>query len=149
MTLSLPVEPNISDSAGLDQRLATVSSVNGPSCLLDIGGVACPATISTHLLRLHPGQRVVAVNGGDEAWLVIAAWPTEADDAPFRFDAKNGVLHIEAPRLQLAALGSVELHCGDALVSLGVDGNVEISGAEVISSAVGANRIEGATIDLN
>lgn len=149
MTLSLPVESTTTDSKGLDQRLATVSSVDGPRCLLDIAGVSCPASISTHLLRLHPGQRVVAINDGEEAWLVIAAWPSEADDAPFRFDAKNGVLHIEAPRLQLSALGSVELQCGDALISLGVDGSVEISGAEVLSSAVGANRIEGASIDLN
>jgi hypothetical protein len=129
--------------------LATVLSVDGSRCLLDIAGTSCPATISSHLLCLQTGQRVVAINDGKDAWLVIAAWPTEKDDRPFRLDEKDGVLHIQAPRLQLAALGSLELHCGDATVSLSIDGKVEISGVEVLSSATRANRIEGASIDLN
>jgi hypothetical protein len=133
----------------LDQHLATVSSVDGSRCVLDIAGTPCPATISSHLLNLQLGQRVVAINDGADAWLVIAAWPTEESAKPFRFDEKNGVLHIQAPRLQLAALGSVELQCGDAVVSLSIDGKVEISGTEVFSLAIGANRIEGASIDLN
>jgi hypothetical protein len=107
------------------------------------------AEISTHLLALKPGQRVVALTSGDDDWLVTAAWPTSMDETAFRFDEKTGTLHVEAPRLQLAALGSVELRCGNTLVSLGIDGKVEISGTEVLTSAIGANRIEGASIDLN
>jgi hypothetical protein len=149
MTLSLPNQSTVSENKSLDQRLATISSVDGSRCLLDIDGVPRTAAISTHLLCLHPGQRVVAINGGESEWLVIAAWPTEEDEGAFRFDAQSGVLHIEAPRLKLAALGSVKLHCGDARISLGIDGKIEISGAEVLSSALRAHRIEGATIDLN
>lgn len=149
MSIPMPIGSEPIDTATPIQQLATVSSVEGNRCLLDISGTACSAFISTHLLRLHPGQRVVALYGGDNEWLVTAAWPMQADESPFRFDTQTGALHIEAPRLQLSALGSVELRCGDARVSLSVDGKVTVLGDEVLSSAVGSHRIEGATIDLN
>jgi hypothetical protein len=131
------------------KQVGTVRSVEGNRCELDIAGTTCPAYISTHLLTLQPGQRVVALRDDDSAWLVTAAWPMSPDEPLFRFDPETGALHIEAPRLQLAALGSVELHCGDARISLGVDGKITVLGNEVLSSAVGSHRIEGATIDLN
>jgi hypothetical protein len=131
------------------QQTGRVRSVEGNRCQLDIAGTICTAAISTHLLSLKPGQRVVALRDDDNAWLVTAAWPTASDEVSFRFDPVSGALHIEAPRLKLAALGSIELHCGDARISLGVDGKVTVLGNEVLSSAVGSHRIEGATIDLN
>lgn len=150
MNLLIPAETGLTDdSTLLMQQMGTVLSVEGNRCQLDIAGAPCPATISTHLLSLQPGQRVVALRDEDNTWLVTAAWPTAQDETPFRFDPLTGALHIEAPRLRLAALGSVELQCGDARVSLGVDGKVTVLGNEVLSSAVGSHRIEGATIDLN
>lgn len=131
------------------QHVATVASIDGARCLLDIGTARQPAEISTHLLALHPGQRVIALDDGAGHWLVIAAWPADANDPPYRFDAQTGTLHIQAPRLQLSALGTIELCCGDARVTLSLDGKVQISGAEILSAAIGPNRIEGASIDLN
>jgi hypothetical protein len=149
MSLSQPIPSSLAETTGLDQRLARVLSVEGSGCQLDIDGVCCAAVISSHLLSLQPGQRVVAINPGEETWLVVAAWPVAEEETAFRFDPATGVLHIEAPRLQLAALGSVELHCGDARISLSVDGKITVLGNEVLSSAVGSHRIEGASIDLN
>jgi hypothetical protein len=150
MNVPMPAETELTnDTPPLMQQTATVRSVEGNRCELDIAGTPCPAAISTHLLSLQPGQRVVALRGDDNTWLVTAAWPMASDDALFRFDPASGALHIQAPRLTLAALGSVELHCGDARISLGVDGKVTVLGKEVLSSAVGSHRIEGATIDLN
>ncbi len=137
------------DIPALTQQMGIVRAVEGHRCQLDIAGTPCQAAISPHLLSLQPGQRVVALRDGEHNWLITAAWPMAQDEPPFRFDPATGTLHIEAPRLQLAALGRVELRCGDARVSLGVDGKVTLLGSEVLSSAVGSHRIEGATIDLN
>lgn len=149
MNVPIPDETKLTTPPLPLQQIATVRSVEGNRCLLNIAGTTSPAFISTHLLALQPGQRVVALCDEDNTWLVTAAWPMATDGPLFRFDSKTGALHIEAPRLQLVALGSVELHCGDARVSLSMDGKVTVLGAEVLSSAVGPHRIEGATIDLN
>jgi hypothetical protein len=149
MKVPIPVETKPTNNPLPIQQTATVRSIEGNRCLLDIAGTACPAFISTHLLGLQPGQRVVALCDHDNTWLVTAAWPMATDEPLLRFDSKTGALHIEAPRLQLAALGSVELRCGDARVSLSMDGKVTVLGDEVLSSAVRSHRIEGATIDLN
>jgi hypothetical protein len=150
MNVPMPAETDLTnDSPPLKQQVGTVRSVEGNRCELDIAGTPCLATISTHLLSLQPDQRVIALSDDDNNWLVTAAWPMSPDEPLFRFDPETGALHIVVPRLQLVALGSVELRCGDAQVSLGVDGKVKVLGNEVLSSAVGSHRIEGATIDLN
>jgi hypothetical protein len=131
------------------QHIASVASVDGVRCILEIGKTKQPALIATHLLELRPGQRVLALDDGTENWLVIAAWPMDTMEPPYRFDMQTGTLHIQASRLQLSALGSIELCCGDATVKLSLDGKVRISGAEILSAAIGPNRIEGASIDLN
>jgi hypothetical protein len=133
----------------LNQQTGTVCSVEGNRCQIEIAGVTYQASISTHLLSLQPGQRVVALCDEENNWLITAAWPTASEETSIHYDTETGALHIEAPRLKFAALGSVELHCGDARISLSVDGKVRVLGNEVLSSAVGSQRIEGATIDLN
>jgi hypothetical protein len=149
MNVPIPVETKLTNNPLPLQKIATVRSVEGNRCLLDISGTTCPAFISTHLPGLQPGQRVVALCGEDNTWLITAAWPMATDEPLLHFDSKTGVFHIEAPRLQLAALGSIELCCGDARISLSMDGKVTVLGGEVLSSARGSHRIEGATIDLN
>lgn len=141
---------------------ATVLAVQDQGCVLALGGqhvgqaspaASTPATtaaaIATHIPGLQAGQRVLAMRAGPDGWLVIAAWPAAGQPGPYRFDPATGTLHVEAPRLQLAGVAQVELRCGDARVRLSLDGKVQILGAEVLSSAVGAHRIEGASIDLN
>jgi len=131
-------------------QAAAVLAVQGPACVLALQyGGPVTAAIATHIPGLQPGQRVLALPAEPGGWLVIAAWPADGQGGPYRFDPATGTLHVEAARLQLAGLAQVELRCGDALVRLSLDGKVQILGAEVLSSAVGAHRIEGASIDLN
>lgn len=148
----------------MPQQAATVLAVQDHTCVLALGGTVHPggqdaghtstaatatAAIATHIPGLQPGQRVLATQVEPDGWLVIAAWPAAGQPGPYRFDPATATLHVEAPRLQLAGVAQVELRCGDALVRLSLDGKVQILGAEVLSSAMGAHRIEGASIDLN
>lgn len=136
----------------LAYRAATVTSFAGSRCVLDIDGSAVHAEVAPHLLALKAGQRVAVLDGGAQApCLVIAAWPgaQATPDAPLSFDPATGTLHIQAARLNLSALATVELHCGEARIRLTLDGKAHIEGAEILSAAIGANRIEGASIDLN
>jgi hypothetical protein len=130
---------------------AVVKSVDMPSCEIDIDGVRRMATISTHLPYLEAGQKVIAIDTGENSgWLIVAAWPILGQaKPPLQFDASTGTLHIQAARLNLSALAVVELSCGDARIRLSLDGKAHIEGAEIVSSAIGSNRIEGASIDLN
>jgi hypothetical protein len=130
---------------------ATVKSVVLPNCEIDVDGTIYTASISTHLPYLQHGQKIVALDTGENSgWLIIAAWPMEGQaKPPLEFDASTGTLHIQAARLNLSALAVVELSCGDARIRLSLDGKAHIEGAEIVSSAVGSNRIEGASIDLN
>lgn len=130
---------------------ATVKTVVGTTCNLDIGGVDYASDIATHVLSVLPGQRVAVLDAGpDVGYLVIAAWPLDSQKlAPLNFDPATGTLHIQAAKLNLAALAAIELQCGEAILRLTLDGKVHIEGNEVLSAAVGSNRIEGASIDLN
>ena len=131
---------------------AIVKSVSGTSCEIDIDGTAYPCAIASHLLSVVPGQRVAVLDGGSDAGcLVIAAWPLDDGNVatPLRFDPASGTVHIQAARLNLGALSAIELQCGEARIRLSLDGRVQIEGNDVLSAAIGSNRIEGASIDLN
>ncbi|MDQ1835219.1 hypothetical protein [Massilia scottii] len=131
---------------------ATIKSVLGPTCEIDVGGVICVAEIATHILSVVKGQRVAVMDGGGEdGYLVIAAWPlhNKVADEPLSFDAATGTLRIQAARLNLAAVATIELHCGEARLRMTLDGKVHIEGIELLSAAIGSNKIEGASIDLN
>jgi hypothetical protein len=125
-----------------------VVALSDTGCEVRIAGLLRHAQVATHVPGVQTGQRVLLqeVNGD---CLVTAAWPLPGNEAPFVFDAPSGLLRIQASRLQLAAVGSIELRCGDASVRLTLDGKVQIEGKDLLSAAVGANRIEGASIDLN
>lgn len=131
---------------------ALVKSVSGAHCEVDIDGTVRTCAVATHILSLTPGQRVALLDGGAEAGcLVVAAWPLHdsAVDMPLHFDAATGTLRIQAARLNLGALARIELQCGEAQLRLTLDGKVHIEGQHIVSAAIGSNRIEGASIDLN
>jgi hypothetical protein len=140
-----------SEPTALGYLLATIKSVSGNNCEVEIGGTRISAALATHIPYVQAGQRVAVLDGGQQApCLVIAAWPLEgSDDLPLRYDASNRTLHIKAARLEMSALAAIELSCGDARIRLSVDGKAQIEGKEIVSAAIGANKIEGATIDLN
>ena len=133
------------------QCIGIVTSVNAPQCEVAMDGASQQAIIATHIPFLIPGQQVALVDGGKEAgWLVIAAWPLPGQaEQPMQFDSATATLSIQAARLNLSALAMIELCCGDAKIRLSLDGKAQIEGSEIVSAAIGANRIEGASIDLN
>ncbi len=128
--------------------VAVVVSTSGNTCEVDIAGQHHRAAIATHIPGLQPGQRVL-VQGDLADWLVTAAWPAPGAAPVFQIDVQSGLLRIHAARVQLSALGAIELNCGDASLRLSLDGKVQIEGKDVLSAASGSNRIEGASIDLN
>jgi hypothetical protein len=137
------------NQADFESQLGVVVSVTGTACEVLLAGQTHTAAVATHVPFLLPGQRVMAAKAGEGGWLIVAAWPAAGSESPFQFDVQTRLLRIQASRLQLSAVAAIELLCGDARVRLTLDGKVQIEGAEVLSSAVGSNRIEGASIDLN
>jgi hypothetical protein len=132
-------------------HLGVVLAVDGRACEVDCDGIVLHAVLAAHLPLVQASQRVAVLQVEGAPALVIAAWPDENSSAEplFEHDAKTGTLSINAARLKLAGVASVELACGDARLSISLDGRVEILGNEIVSAAVGAHRIEGASIDLN
>ncbi len=128
---------------------AVVVSAEGQGCQLTVGGERVQAAIATHLPMVVSGQRVLAWLDADAGWLVTAAWPHPDNPPVLRYDADAACLHIEATRLKLSGVASVALSCQDARVQLAMDGKVQIEGRDILSSALGSHRIEGASIDLN
>lgn len=132
---------------------ATVMSVQGSQCQirLETPGVQPlhTAVIATHIPMLQSGQRVWVIHPAPDAFLVTAAWPLPDATPLYQFDEATGTLHIQAPRLTLSAIGQVNLSCGDAQVQLHIDGRAHIQGKDILSTAIGNNRIEGASIDFN
>ncbi len=107
------------------------------------------ASLATHITQLQADQQVVAMNVGPDQWLVLAALPLPGSAPPISFDPSTGTLHINAPRVQLSAVGTVALKCGDTAITLSMDGLVELRGQDILSTAVSSHRIEGASINLN
>jgi len=149
--ISQAIQPQ-SAAEPLGYCLAIVKSVTAPVCEIEVDGTTYPAAVATHIPYIVPGQQVAALDvGGHAGWLITAAWPVTDRhiEAPFAFDPATGTLRIQATRLDLAAVANIELSCGAARLCLSVDGKAQIEGKEVLSAAIGSNRIEGASIDLN
>lgn len=131
---------------------ATVALVEAGKIEIEMTGQRYRAALATHVPNVIEGQRVLAIDASSESgWLIVAAWPVEGNPLtqPVKFDPVTGTLQIRAARIDLAAVASIELVCGETHIRLNVDGQVSISGNEILSSALGAHRIEGASIDMN
>ena len=144
------ISPPSGQSDSAPPATAIVKSVSAQHCDVYYDGKLQPAAVATHILHLAVGQRVAVIDGGLAGMLVIAAWPLAGETiSPFQFDAATGTLTIQSARLNLSALATINLQCGEARLRLTLDGKAQIEGMEVVSTALGSNRIEGASIDLN
>lgn len=133
-----------------DLVLSTVHSFQPGFCQIKLPeGLAVSASLATHITQLQADQQVVAMTTGPDQWLVLAALPVPGTTPPISFDPATGTLHISAPRLQLSAVGTVALTCGDTAITLSMDGLLALRGQDILSTAVSSHRIEGASIDLN
>lgn len=143
----VPLRPTAAAS-----HTATVVRAERAHLEIEVAGERRRAALATHVPPVVRGQRVLAVEPAGEAeWLVVAAWPApgEPPPEPVSLDPATGTLHVRAARIDLTAVASIELSCGGTKIRLGVDGRVTIDGEEIVSSALGAHRIEGATVDIN
>lgn len=132
----------------VSQQFARVSTLDGTHIGVDVDGVQHEAQLATHVPGVALGQRVlVALDGA--ACLIIAAWPQANQTPLLQFDAALGRLQINAAQLDIQALSTLELVCGPTRISLDVSGRLEIHGNDILSSAMGAQRIEGGSIDFN
>jgi hypothetical protein len=146
-------QPSVAEPLGYCLAIVkSVAAATATICEIEVGGKTYPAAIATHIPYIVPGQQVAALDvGGHAGWLITAAWPAtdRPIEAPFAFDPVTGTLRIQATRLNLSAIANIELSCGAARLCLSMDGKAHIEGKEVLSAAIGPNRIEGASIDLN
>jgi hypothetical protein len=58
-------------------------------------------------------------------------------------------VEADGERLVLEARREVTLRCGKASINLTADGRVTIRGTQVLSRSDGANRVQGASVQLN
>ena len=56
---------------------------------------------------------------------------------------------VDGKRIVIRAETEIELICGASSILLRRDGHVVIKGTQVVSRASGANKIRGATVDIN
>jgi hypothetical protein len=105
--------------------------------------------LATHLTAVQTGQKVLVWLDSDGSGLIVAAWPAPGLSKPISYEVATGTLRIEAPRLELQGVSHIELVCGAARVMLSLDGHVQLEGQDILSTAVGRNRVEGGSIDLN
>ena len=110
------------------------------------GARALPALSTVGLGAADAGvQVVVAAEGGDPQRPVILGRVQRS--APPAGVAAS--VRVDGDRLVLQAERQIELRCGDASIVLTAAGKVLIRGAYVQSRARGANRIQGAYVDIN
>lgn len=113
--------------------------------------------VATHVPTPLPGQTVLLARPAGAAALVVAVYGDAStatpkgstDSALFEFDAQSGVLRIHAQSIQLHGVDSIELHCADATFSLSSRGELISTAQTITQAAIGAHRIEGASVDIN
>lgn len=64
-------------------------------------------------------------------------------------DMQDLSVHADGKRTTIAAKNEVELKCGKGSILLKKNGKVIIKGSEVISRSTGANKIKGASVNIN
>lgn len=134
--------------------------------LVFCNGAELRAAVASHIPGLIAGQMVLLAEvapqeqmpemSGDAGILVapplvMAAWPSIGAPMtpPWHFDREIGVLALAATSLELGAVNSILLNCGDARMQFTRDGGVEVRGQSITSAAIETHRIEGGSIELN
>lgn len=114
--------------------------------LVRLPGQENPETaLSLVPLQAQDAGRQVALtytNGKDRAWLILGG--IHAAHQPSRTK-----VIVDGETLLLSADRNIELRCGSASILLTKDGKITIKGARIMSRAAGANKIKGASVQIN
>jgi hypothetical protein len=111
---------------------------------------AVPARSLVALDGRHVGRAVALMfDGGDLARPVIVGLVQGQDAWPAPRPPGQVELESDGERLVVSARRQLVLRCGEARITLSEDGLVEIRGEEIVTQAVGRNRMRGGSIELN
>ncbi len=109
----------------------------------DSGGmkIACDflRTSAAPLPHLYLGTPVLCVADGSRGYVlgIIQPYLPESEEKK------------EAVELNLAATDSIELTCGDSMLSMGKNGKIVLRGSNITTRASGQNKIKGSTVSIN
>jgi hypothetical protein len=110
-------------------------------------GVIAPARSTVTLAETMVGRdAVLAFQGGDRSRPIVLGLLVEPEaEAP----EAAPVLEIDGHRVAMSAAKEIVLRCGAASITLTRAGKILIRGTYVLSRSSGANRIRGASVQLN
>lgn len=114
---------------GPDRRAKVLIPALGETPLLARALVPVPATAA---------GRLAAVTMMDEEPLILGLIQPLVPE-----------LDVDGETLVLEARQELSLRCGAASITMTADGRVTIRGTQLLSRSEGANRVQGATVQLN
>jgi hypothetical protein len=103
------------------------------------------------LVQLHAqdvGRRVGILFEGGNPDLPLVVGCIAGGPAEARTERLTDV-QLDGQQVVLRAARSLVLRCGKASITLNEDGAIEVRGVNLVSRALGRNRILGGSIDLN
>jgi hypothetical protein len=118
-------------------------------------GRPLPAVATTHFAAADIGVEVALVfeSGDPERPVVIGpvvkpeADTPWADPSPAKLEAQSAT--VDGERITFTAEQEIVLRCGAASITLTRAGKIILRGKYILSRSSGANRIKGASIQLN
>jgi hypothetical protein len=93
--------------------------------------------------KIDQGARVLVAVDGARTPIVLGVIQDRLSEPQSTSDRESVV------DLSLVAKDSITLKCGESAITLRRNGEVVIRGIKIVSRAVGANKIRGATVSIN
>jgi hypothetical protein len=107
------------------------------------------ALTTAHLTTDHLGKRVALLfRGGDPRQPVLVGVLRDAPELPALAPAPL-IARVDGVRTEITANHEIVLRCGRASITLTHAGKIILRGRHILSRATGANRVQGATVQLN
>jgi hypothetical protein len=115
-----------------------------------VGDIPHDCVVARSMIALRENQIgfdvVLAFEHGDLARPIITGTLWQPENS---LTQEPAVAELEGERITLTAAKEIVLRCGEASITLTKTGKILIRGAYVMSRSSGANRIQGASIQLN
>ncbi len=98
------------------------------------------------LPQLYLGTPVLCIVDENKGYILGVIQPYLAPDGQ---DDQKDEKKIDPKQLNLKAVESIELTCGESMLSMDKNGKIVLRGADITTRSSGPNKIKGATIRLN